>query len=117
MINLRDKLALFDDLWAPRVVAEMNEVQFKVVKLQGTFVWHQHDDTDEVFLVVQGQMAIEMRDQTVHLREGEMYGVPRGVQHRPVASEVCSVLLVEPRGVVNTGDAESELTAEGDVWI
>lgn len=116
-INLADKLAKFSDHWAPRVIAEMNDYQFKLVKIRGEFVWHQHADTDEVFIVVEGRMRIEFRDGAVELAAGEMYVVPRGVEHCPVADEECKVMLVEPRGVVNTGDAETARTAKNDVWI
>jgi mannose-6-phosphate isomerase-like protein (cupin superfamily) len=116
-INLKEKLALFDEQWSPRVIAEMNEIQFKVVKLEGEFVWHSHAQTDEVFMVLAGKMAIEFRDGRVDLSAGEMFVVPKGVEHRPVAAMECHVLLVEPRGVVNTGDAGGELTADNDVWI
>ena len=116
-INLADKLAKFAEHWSPRVIAEMNDYQFKLVKLQGEFVWHKHDDTDEVFFVVDGEMAIEFRDGHVDLKTGEMYVVPRGVEHKPCAQCECRVMLIEPRGVVNTGDAGGELTAQNDVWI
>lgn len=116
-INLKDKLALFDAQWSPRVIAEMNEIQFKLVKLEGEFVWHEHADTDEVFMVLAGEMAIEFRDGRVDLPAGEMFVVPKGVTHRPVAEKECHVLLVEPRGVVNTGEVEGEMTADNDVWI
>jgi len=117
MINLKEKLSLFSDHWSPRVVAEMNDVQFKLVKIQGDFVWHSHAHTDEVFLVLEGRMAIEMEGETVRLGEGEMYVVKRGVEHRPYAEEECKILIVEPRGVVNTGEAQGALTAPSDVWI
>ena len=116
-INLREKLARFQDYWAPRVVAEMNDVQFKLAKIEGEFVWHAHADTDEVFLVVDGAMRLEFRDKVVSLAAGEMVVVPKGVEHRPVADRECSILLVEPRGVVNTGDAGGAYTARNDVWV
>jgi mannose-6-phosphate isomerase-like protein (cupin superfamily) len=116
-INLRDKLAKFSDHYAPRVVAEMNDYQFKLVKIQGEFVWHQHVDTDEVFLVVDGQMRIDFRDGSVALKSGEMFVVPRGVEHKPYAETECKLMLIEPRGVVNTGDAGGPLTAKDNVWI
>ena len=115
-INFREKLSGFSEHWSPRVIAEMNDYQFKLVKLQGEFVWHQHADTDEVFIVLDGEMAIEFRDGRVTLKAGEMFVVPRGVEHKPVAMEECRVMLVEPRGVVNTGDAGGDLTAQNDVW-
>ena len=117
VINLRDKLALFSEHWSPRVVAEMNDYQFKLAKLQGEFVWHAHADTDEVFMVLDGELVIEFRDGAVRLAAGEMYVVPKGVEHRPVAARECSVMLVEPRGVVNTGDAGGAYTAPNDVWV
>ena len=116
-INLRDKLALFPEHWSPRVVAEMNDVQFKLAKVQGEFVWHAHADTDEVFIVIDGELAIEFRDGEVRLAAGEMFVVPKGVEHRPVAANECCVMLVEPRGVVNTGGAGGAYTAPNDVWI
>ncbi|MGB5851148.1 MAG: cupin domain-containing protein [Rhodanobacter sp.] len=116
-INLRDKLARFGEHWSPRVIAEMNDYQFKLAKLQGEFVWHAHADTDEVFIVLEGALTLEFRDKSVPLAAGEMYVVPKGVEHRPVAGQECSVMLVEPRGVVNTGDAGGARTAPNDVWV
>ncbi len=116
-INLQEKLACFDEQWSPRVIAEMNEIQFKLVKLAGEFVWHSHAQTDEVFMVIEGEMRIEFRDGRANLSAGELFVVPKGVEHRPVAEQECHVLLVEPRGVVNTGDAGGQLTAENDRWI
>jgi mannose-6-phosphate isomerase-like protein (cupin superfamily) len=116
-VNLAEKLALLTERWSPRVVAELNDYQFKLAKLQGEFVWHRHPGTDEAFLVLEGRLVIELRDGRVELSPGELYVVPKGVEHRPVAAQECSVLLVEPRGVVNTGDAGGERTAPNDVWI
>ena len=116
-INLATKLAQFSEHWSPRVVAEMNDYQFKVVKLQGDFVWHSHPDTDEAFLVLDGEMEIGFRDAAVTLRAGEMYIVPKGVEHITRASRECHALIIEPRGVVNTGDAGGSLTAKNDVWV
>ncbi|MDP6865277.1 MAG: cupin domain-containing protein [Candidatus Poseidoniaceae archaeon] len=116
-INLKDKLAKFSEHWTPKIIAEMNDYQFKLVKIKGEFVWHNHSDTDEVFIVIEGSMKIEFKDEIVELNEGEMYVVPKGVEHKPFAEDECKVLLVEPRGIVNTGDAEGELTAANDVWI
>lgn len=117
VINLEEKLKRFSEHWSPRVVAEMNDYQFKLAKFEGRFVWHAHDDTDEVFIVLSGRMGIEFRDGRVEIGEGEMLVVPRGVEHRPFAEGECHVMLVEPRGVVNTGDADSDLRAENDVWV
>ena len=116
-INLADKLAQFSDHWAPRVIAEMNEYQFKLVKFEGEFVWHHHKDTDETFLVLEGQMEIGFRDRTVTLSKGELFVVPRGVEHITRAGRECHALIVEPRGVVNTGEVGGAHTAEKDVWI
>ena len=116
-INLGQKLAAFSEHYAPRVVAEMNDYQFKLVKLLGEFTWHSHSDTDEVFIVVHGRMRIEFRDGTLELGAGEMFVVPKGVEHKPIAEQECHVMLVKPRGVVNTGDAGGALTAQNDVWI
>ena len=116
-INLKDKLTKFSDHWSPKVIAELNDYQIKLVKIQGEFVCHNHPDTDEVFIVIEGSMNIEFENETVQLNEGEMLVVPKGVEHKPYADSECKVMLVEPRGVVNTGDADSELTADNDVWI
>lgn len=116
-INLRNKLAMFSEHWSPRVVAEMNDYQFKLAKLQGEFVWHAHAGTDEVFIVLEGAMTLEFRDKAVPLVAGEMYVVPKGVEHRPIAPKECCVMLVEPRGVVNTGDVGGAYTAPNDVWV
>jgi mannose-6-phosphate isomerase-like protein (cupin superfamily) len=117
IINLKEKLGKFSDHWSPKVIAELNNYQFKLVKIQGEFVWHNHPDTDEVFIVIEGTMNIEFENETVRLTEGEMLVVPKGVEHKPYAEKECKVMLVEPRGVVNTGDSDSELTADNDVWI
>ncbi|MBB3169730.1 cupin domain-containing protein [Simiduia aestuariiviva] len=116
-VNLLQKLALINEHWSPKVVAEMNDYQFKLAKLKGEFVWHSHDHTDEVFMVLKGELTIELRDGAVALSEGDLYVVPKGVEHRPVAQQECQVLLVEPRGVVNTGEAGGDLQAPNDVWI
>ena len=117
IINLADKLRKFADHWSPRVVAALNDYQVKLAKIQGEFVWHSHAETDELFLVLEGAMSIELRDGEVRLGKGDLYVVPRGVEHKPRAEQECHILLLEPRGVVNTGDAQSGLTAETDVWI
>ena len=116
-INLKEKLSKFTDHWSPRIIAEMNDYQFKLVKIKGDFVWHNHDDTDEVFIVLEGEMKIEFKDETVELKKGEMFVVPKGVEHKPYSEKECKIMLVEPKGVVNTGDAGSDLTAPNDVWI
>ncbi len=104
-VNLAEKLAGFADRWSPRVVAGFNGCDVMVVKTEGEFVWHKHDETDDFFLVLKGRLDIEMRDRTVTLGPGELYVVPRGVEHRPVAREETHMLLIEPSGTPNTGDA------------
>lgn len=116
-INFREKLGLFEEHWTPKVIAEMNDYQFKVVKLKGDFIWHDHKDTDETFLVIEGDLRIDFRDGTVHISAGEMFVVPKGVEHKPCAEHEVKVLLIEPRGVLNTGHEGGERTAESDVWI
>ena len=116
-LNFEEKFSRFSKLWSPRVIAEMNDYQFKLVKVQGEFVWHDHPETDEVFIVINGVLDIEFRDGKVTLESGEMFGIPKGVEHRPVAKNECKMMLVEPKGVVNTGDAGGQWTAENDVWV
>ena len=116
-INFRKKLNKFDDHWSPRVIAEMNDYQFKLAKIHGEFIWHDHPDTDEVFIVIKGVLEIEFRDGRVKLEPGEMFVVPKGVEHKPMADHECQIMLVEPKGTVNTGDAHGHLTARNDVWI
>lgn len=116
-INLDEKFSKFSEHWSPRVVAEMNDYQFKIAKVQNEFVWHSHSDTDEVFIVIEGVLEIQFRDGEVTLKAGEMYVVPKGVEHKPKASEECRIMLVEPKGVINTGEAGGGLTAENDVWV
>jgi mannose-6-phosphate isomerase-like protein (cupin superfamily) len=107
-INLAEKLALFQDAWNPRVVAELNGQHVKVVKLAGPFVWHHHDHEDELFLVIRGVLRMELRDRAVELRPGELIVIPRGVEHRPCADGECEVLLFEPASTVNTGNAADD---------
>jgi mannose-6-phosphate isomerase-like protein (cupin superfamily) len=116
-INLATKLALFSERWSPRIVARMNDYEFKLVKLEGEFVWHRHADTDEVFIVLAGEMTLHLRDGDVALRAGEMFVVPKGVEHKPSAPAECHVMLVELAGTVNTGDAVSDRTAPADATI
>lgn len=116
-INLAKKLRMIPGHWSPRVVAELNDYQFKLARIEGEFVWHDHPDTDEAFLVIEGEMSIEFRDGSVELKQGDLYVVPRGVEHKPVAKQECRIMVIEPRGVVNTGNAGGELTAEPDLWV
>ena len=116
-LNLANKLQLINEHWSPRVIAEMNDYQFKVVKLLGDFIWHDHQDTDETFIVLDGQLRIDFRDGQVLVRQGEMYVVPKGVEHKPYAEQEVSLMLIEPRGVLNTGEAGGSRTAQNDQWI
>jgi mannose-6-phosphate isomerase-like protein (cupin superfamily) len=117
-INLQQKFGLFAERWQPKVIAEMNDYQFKIVRLHGDFVWHDHKDTDETFLVLEGALRIDFRDGAVEIGPGELYVVPKGVEHKPFAEHEVKLMLIEPRGVKNTGDGETgERTAANDVWI
>ncbi|MBZ7920681.1 cupin domain-containing protein [Ensifer adhaerens] len=116
-INFAEKLALFNDRWQPRVIAELNDYQFKIVRIEGDFIWHDHKDTDEAFIVLEGTLRIDFRDGAVTLGPGEMYVVPKGVEHKPYAEREVKMLLIEPRGTLNTGHEGGERTAESDRWI
>jgi len=116
-VDLRDKLSLFSEHWSPKVVATMNDYEVKIAKVKGEFVWHSHADTDELFLVVDGTLTIQLPDGDVTLSPGQLFVVPRGVEHCPVAAEEASILLIEPAGVVNTGQAGGDLTATHDTTL
>lgn len=116
-LNFANKLAQINEHWSPRVIAEMNDYQFKVVKLLGDFIWHDHQDTDETFIVLEGQLRIDFRDGQVLVSQGEMYVVPKGVEHKPFAEQEVKLLLIEPKGVLNTGSEGGERTALNDLWI
>lgn len=116
-INLQDKLGRITETWQPRVIAEMNDYQFKVVRIEGDFIWHDHQDTDEAFLVLEGELRIDMRHGSVRLGPGELFVVPRGVEHKPYAEKEVRLMLIEPRGVLNTGNEGGERTAQNDLWI
>jgi mannose-6-phosphate isomerase-like protein (cupin superfamily) len=113
-VDLAAKLALFTGLWSPKVVARLNDYEIKVVKVEGEFTWHTHDDTDELFLVLAGALTIQLRDRDVVLQSGQLFVVPRGVEHCPRAEQEVHALLIEPTGVVNTGDSGGPLTAGYD---
>jgi mannose-6-phosphate isomerase-like protein (cupin superfamily) len=116
VVNLENKFARFSEHWSPKIIARLNDYHVKAVKLQGEFVWHKHDQTDELFLVTKGSLVIRFRDHEVTLGPGELPVVPKGVEHLPVAEEECEVLLIEPAGTVNTGDAGGARTALPE-WI
>ena len=110
-INVHEKLAAVDDYFQPKIVASMNELKIEVVKIRGPFVWHSHGDTDDLFFVLRGALTLQLEDRDLELRAGDLFVVPRGARHRPVADEEAHVLLIEPRGTPNTGDAGGKLTA------
>jgi mannose-6-phosphate isomerase-like protein (cupin superfamily) len=116
-INLAGKFASFSEQWEPRVIAEMNDYQFKIAKLEGDFIWHDHKDTDETFIVIDGTLRIDFRDGSAVVSAGEMFVVRKGVEHKPYAEHEVKLMLIEPRGVRNTGDAGGLRTAENDVWV
>ena len=116
-INFKEKYSKFSKHWSPRIIAEMNDYQFKLAKIKGEFIWHDHKHTDETFIVLEGEMTLKFRDSEVKLSKGEMYVVPKGVEHKPCAEDECKILVVEPKGVINTGDAGGKLTINEDVWI
>lgn len=116
-INFKSKFSKFTDRWSPKVIAEMNNYQFKLVKIKDDFIWHQHEDTDEVFIVLDGTIFIEFENEIIQIDEGEMIVVPKGVRHKPYAKKEAKIMLVEPSGVVNTGNKRDELTAPNDQWI
>ena len=117
-VSLARKFDLFPEPWQPKVVAEMNDYQFKIVRIEGDFVWHSHADTDETFLVLEGRLRIDFRDGAVTLEAGDLFVVPKGKEHKPFAESEVKLLLIEPRGVANTGDEQpSDRTARNDIWI
>jgi mannose-6-phosphate isomerase-like protein (cupin superfamily) len=116
-INFKNKFAKFDILWEPKVIAKLNDYEFKLVKIKNDFIWHHHEETDEAFIVIEGSMSIEFETETITLHQGEMVVVPKGIKHRPFAKEEAKIMIVEPKNVRNTGDALDELTAPNDEWI
>ena len=117
-IDIRSKYKLFSEQWQPKVIAKMNDYQFKIAKIEGEFTWHSHKNTDETFIVIKGEIDIQFRDGFVKVKEGEMFVVPAGVEHKPMSKKESQIMLIEPHGVVNTGDNTlNDLTAKNDVWI
>ena len=116
-VDLDEKFALFNDCWSPKIVGELNGQYVKLAKLKGEFLWHNHAEEDELFLVVKGELIIRLRDQEVSLKEGQFFIIPRGVEHLPVAKEECHVLLFEPKSVLNTGDKLNEKTVASLEWV
>ena len=116
-INFKDKYSKFSKHWSPRIIAEMNDYQFKLAKIKGEFIWHNHKDTDEVFIVIEGRMSIDLEDKTRVLNSGEMIVIKKGEKHKPYSKDECKVLIIEPKGVINTGDEGGMLTVANDQWI
>ncbi len=116
-IDLKEKLGKFADHWVPRVIAGFNDYRIKVVKVQGEFTWHSHEQTDELFLVLDGELQIHFRDGKVNLKTGEMFIVPKGVEHKPAADGECQLMLIEPAGTVNTGQVVNEMTVQDEIWV
>jgi mannose-6-phosphate isomerase-like protein (cupin superfamily) len=116
-LNFKEKFSKFSEHFSPKIIARMNDYHFKLSKFQGSFIWHEHPDTDEAFIVLDGEMRVDFRDGKVDLKTGEMFVVPKGVEHKPFAEKECRIMLVEPAGTVNTGDAGGDLTVKDDVWI
>ena len=116
-INFEKKFSLFSEHWSPRIIAQLNDYHFKLAKIKGDFVWHNHKDTDEVFIVIEGAMTVDFRDKRVFLEEGEMIVVPKGIEHKPSAEKECKLLVIEPSGTRNTGDLVNNRTAEDGIWI
>ena len=116
VVNIKEKFSSFNEQWSPKIIGEMNDSYVKIAKLQGEFVWHLHENEDEMFFVIQGSLTIRLRDRDLVINEGEFVIIPRGVEHMPVAEEEVQVMLLEPKATVNTGNAESDRTVEAD-WI
>ena len=116
-INFEQKLKKFSDHWSPKVIAELNDYQFKLVKIKGEFIWHNHKNTDEAFVVLDGKIYIEFEDKTEEIKRGEMIIVPKGVKHKPYAKKEANIMIIEPKGVVNTGEKIDKLTVPNDDWV
>ena len=116
-INIKQKFSKFSEYWSPKVLAKMNDYEFKIAKIKGEFIWHNHTETDEVFIVIEGSMKILLRGKTIQLSKGDLYVVPKGTYHKPVAEKECKLMLVELKGTKNTGSETHKLTAEDNQWI
>lgn len=117
VISLKEKLSALEGYWDPRIIAQLNDYHIKIARIKGEFVWHSHPETDELFFVVQGAMTIHLREGALSLQEGELCVIPRGVEHKPAADEACQILMIEPAGTVNTGDAGRERTVDEVEWM
>ena len=117
VVNLTKKYSLITEQWDPKIVAQLNDYHLKIAKIEGEFIWHSHAETDEMFLVIDGELAIHLRDGLLHLNPGELCVIPQGVEHKPAAVGECQILMIEPAGTLNTGDAGGEMTIEKNSWI
>ena len=117
LINFKEKFQKFSDYWSPKVIAELNDYQFKLVKIKGEFIWHNHENTDEAFIVLEGKIFIEFEGKTEEINEGEMIVVPKGIKHKPYADSEAKIMIIEPKGVINTGDIKDKLTAPNDCLL
>lgn len=117
VVNLKQKLTLFSEHWTPKIIGELNGQHVKLAKVKGEMVWHDHENEDELFYVIKGKLLLKLRDKDIHLNEGDMYVVPRGVEHLPIAEEECHLLLFEPKSTAHTGSVESEMTVNDQQWI
>ena len=116
-INIKEKFTRFNELWSPKIIAQLNDYHFKIAKIEGKFVWHSHPETDEVFIVIDGEFKMQLREGSFVVAAGEMCVIPKGVEHQPVAEKECAILMIEPAGTLNTGDAGGEHTVEKPDWI
>lgn len=117
VINIAEKLDQINEHWTPKIIEQMNDYHFKLAKIKGDFTWHQHEETDEVFYVVEGKMRIDFRDKSVEMKTGELFVVPRGIEHKPYAKDECKIMLIEPAGTVNTGEVTNDQTTSNKDWI
>ena len=116
-INIKNKFKEFNDHWSPKIIAELNDYQFKIARIKGEFVWHKHDETDEAFIIIDGSMEIKFRDKKILLERGDLYVVPRGTVHKPYAKGECKIMLIEPKGVINTGSLVNNFTKQKEEWV
>ena len=117
IINLKKKFTKFNDYWSPKIIADFNNQEIKLVKVKGNFISHKHNETDEVFIILNGKLNIEFEDETIVVNEGEMIVIPRGKSHKPYSEEECKIILIERRNTVNTGDKKNDLTSPKNIWI
>lgn len=115
--NIKQKFSKISNYWSPKILAEMNNHEIKLAKIKGDFIWHSHEETDETFIVIEGEMEIEFHDRIIYLKEGDLFVVPKGVEHKPYAESECKIILLELKGTKNTGNKTDKLTAENDLWV